>query len=111
MPCCEAGDNDYFCTSSETERQAGYAEMNSNHTVLKSTKGHQPHLTLPCCLLKLSCLGATSMQPLKCHMTSKNALMGKLSLVVLSCWHGQLLGIPLNNVFGVFFCMIDENFR
>lgn len=48
VACCVPGDEDYLCTSSDTEKWEGYAEMNSNHTVLNSTKRAQtkPNITM-----------------------------------------------------------------
>lgn len=65
VSCCVVGDKDYFCTHSQTERQAGCVAMNSHHTVLNSTEGHKPHRTLACSFLKLSCLLDTSVHLLK----------------------------------------------
>lgn len=52
-------------------------EMNSHHTVLNSTEGHKPHLTLACSFLKLSCLWATSLQLLKGHTGPVNKSLNR----------------------------------
>lgn len=68
VPCWVAGDKNYFCTHSQTERQA---EMKSHHTLLNSTKGHKLHLTLACSPSKAvmpwgrQC--ATTERSYKCH--------------------------------------------
>lgn len=71
-------------------------EMNSHHTVLNSTKGHKPHLTLAYAFLKLSCLWATSLQLLKGHTRPMNTCanlsnrMWLHKILVLSSTYGNV---------------------